>query len=259
MNWSDINVEQYQELSSIKLEDFDSVFEYKKELMAICYDISADEIEELDVDEYEVKEKTIDFLFTKPSSNNKNKIELDNHMFHFISSFNLLTLQEYLEIEHYLTTNILENYHKVLAIMYRLKEEKNSILFPDALELYTGYAEHRGPIFYKANVEDVYGAIIKYTEWRAMIIDRYSGLYQNDDFKDDAKPLTQEEKKALSPEEIKEMETAIKHEQKVAKWNLELFLKNLTDNDITKCEALLKENVLFVLNWKSASVELNIN
>lgn len=256
MNWNDISVEQFIEIKNLKLEDFNSHFEYYKELISICYQKSNDEIDEMDIDEFDDLKNKISFLFTDIPEKNKDIVLINNISFHFINNLNKITLAEWLDLEYYLLNDFNNNFTKILAILFRIKEEKNSILFPDKFEEYESFSSHRANLFLNIKLTDVYGVVKKYITWRENLLQQYHGLFKNQDETDNAKDLTEKEIEILTESDQKQLKSDIEKEKKIAKWNIEVFLKNITGNDITKVEQIIKLNLIFILNWKSADIEV---
>lgn len=264
MTWKDISVGKYIDLFNINMNDFDSIFEYKRETASIIFDIPQEEIDDMDIDEFDEQFK---FLFIEesdsikinyPSILNKDSIFIQGIDLYFFNNFNYITLAEWIDIDYYLTNDSQNNLTKILSILYRQKTIKNSILFPDEFEPYGLWARHRSNLFLDIPIEDVYGAISKFISWREAIIEKYNGLFGGGQQGND-EDLSEQEKEMLTDTEQKQLKGEIEKEKKMKKWNIELFLKRISDDDLTKVEDLLKLNAIFVFNWLSVSVEVGAN
>ena len=123
MTWKDISVGKYIDLFNIDMNNFDSVFDYKRETASIIFDIPQEEIDDMDIDDFEDQFK---FLFIEddelikinyPSIINKDSISISGTDLYFFNNFNYITLAEWIDMDFYLTNDSKNNLTKILSIL----------------------------------------------------------------------------------------------------------------------------------------------
>lgn len=239
-SWQDIKLYQYQDILSFDITG-KGVFEKYIEYLSIITETEVDEWEDMDLEEVLDIIKKIEWLKTAPSSNFKTNI----NSFQLID-LNNLELGAYIDIEFF-KKDLFKNLHIILAILYRKtkKNEWDELI----IEPYEYDINKRSELFLDLSINDVYGIINHYASFNEMFINNYSNLFNKEIPEEDLDPideLTEEDKKEIAKE------------QERAKWAWEILLNNLSDNDITKYDELLKLKLIFVFNQLSFKKIFNI-
>lgn len=253
-SWSDINVKTFIELTNIKLENYNSEEEYNVDVISTLSDLTREEIENMNYNQYEEILLNLNFLKRLPSSKFSQSLLVNSKRLDFIGDFNNLSVGEFIDLEHYFGNNYYQNLPIILAILYRFKINRDE-WYPDKIEEYGDYIYHRGPLFNTVNINQVYGVIDAYINWRTQIFETYEGLF--DSTVDDEEPYDD-----LSNQNIVAKAEAVKEEKKqkaIKKWGWYIFLLRLSNNDITKLDDVVKVNIIQALNILSCKKELEID
>ena len=218
--WSDITLEQFIEISEIDKKQ--GANGYNSDLLAIVTDMSYDEIDELDIDE--LIEMVADFKWSNTQPSKQYKHELLGMK---IKPLSKLCLFEYIDLDYYFNDNYHTNLDKICAILYR--QTKVNEWGEVVLETYDYDIHVRAEKFLDLPITEVYGIVAEFLKFRENFLDVYKNL-----FSEAEEELTAEDKAAMEPEEIKEVEAEVKNN----KWSWERMIYGLTDGDITKSEAV---------------------
>ena len=232
-SWQEIKVYQYQDILTFDTSG-KGAFEKYIEYLSIITETETEEWEDMDLDEVLDIIKNIEWLKTAPSSNFKTSID----SFQLID-LNQLELGAYIDIEFF-KKDLFKNFHILLAILYRktkLNEWGETIIEPYEYDI-----NKRSELFLDLSINDVYGIINHYHTFYENFINNYSNLFNQEVPEEELDPIEE-----LSEEDKKE----IAKEEERAKWAWEILLNNLTDNDITKYDKVLKLNLIFVFNHLS--------
>ena len=214
--WSDITLEQFIEISEIDKKQ--GANGYNSDLLAIVTDMSYDEIDELDIDE--LIEMVADFKWSNTQPSKQYKHELLGMQ---IKPLSKLCLFEYIDLDYYFNDNYHTNLDKICAILYR--QSKVNEWGEVVLETYDYDIHLRAEKFLDLPISEVYGIVAEFLKFKQNFLDVYSNL-----FNEAEDELTEEDKAAMEPEEIKEIEKEVKSN----KWSWERMIYGLTDGDITK-------------------------
>ena len=238
--WSDITLEQFIEISEIDKKQ--GANGYNSDLLAIVTDMSYDEIDELDIDE--LIEMVADFKWSNTQPSKQYKHELLGMQNKPLSK---LCLFEYIDLDYYFNDNYHTNLDKICAILYR--QSKVNEWGEVVLETYDYDIHLRAEKFLDLPITEVYGIVAEFLKFKQNFLDVYSNL-----FNEAEDELTEEDKAAMDPEEIKEIEKEVKSN----KWSWERMIYGLTDGDITKTEAVGALPLTYVFNILGMKKELDI-
>lgn len=239
--WSQVTLEQFIEFSGIDKEQ--GAYHYNSEALSILSDESIDTIEDLDVDEMAELVEEAKWCTSEPSKRYKH--ELLGMKF---KPLNKLTLFEYIDLDFYFNNNYITNLDKVCAICYR--HSKVNEWGDEVLEPYEFDCTIRAERFLDLPITDVYGIVHEFLKYRDTFLKNYENLFSGELDEE----LSEDERRELDPEEVKEIE----QEQKLAKWSWEQTIYGLTNGDITKSEKVGALPLIYVFNILSMKKELDI-
>ena len=238
--WSNISLEQFIEISEIDKEQ--GANGYNSELLAIVTDMSYDEIDELDLDDMVKMVADMKWSNTQPSKQYKHEL-----LGMKIKPLSKLCLFEYIDLDYYFNDNYHTNLDKICAILYR--QTKVNEWGEVVLETYDYDINVRAEKFLDLPITEVYGIVAEFLKFRENFLDVYKNL-----FGEAEEELTADDKAAMEPEEIKEVEAEVKNN----KWSWERMIYGLTDGDITKSEAVGALPLTYVFNMLGMKKELDI-
>jgi hypothetical protein len=238
--WSNISLEQFIEISEIDKEQ--GANGYNSDLLAIVTDMSYDEVDELDIDEMVQMVADMKWANTQPSKQYKHEL-----LGMKIKPLSKLCLFEYIDLDYYFNDNYHTNLDKICAILYR--QSKVNEWGEVVLETYDYDINVRSEKFLNLPITDVYGIVAEFLKFRENFLDVYKNL-----FGEAEEELTADDKAAMEPEEIKEVEAEVKNN----KWSWERMIYGLTDGDITKSEAVGALPLTYVFNMLGMKKELDI-
>ena len=238
--WSNISLEQFIEISEIDKEQ--GANGYNSELLAIVTDMSYDEIDELDLDDMVQMVADMKWSNTQPSKQYKHEL-----LGMKIKPLSKLCLFEYIDLDYYFNDNYHTNLDKICAILYR--QTKVNEWGEVVLETYDYDIHVRAEKFLDLPITEVYGIVAEFLKFRENFLDVYKNL-----FSEAEEELTADDKAAMDPEEIKEIEKEVKSN----KWSWERMIYGLTDGDITKTEAVGALSLTYVFNMLGMKKELDI-
>ena len=238
--WSNISLEQFIEISQIDKEQ--GANGYNSELLAIVTDMSYDEIDELDLDDMVQMVADMKWSNTQPSKQYKHEL-----LGMKIKPLSKLCLFEYIDLDYYFNDNYHTNLDKICAILYR--QSKVNEWGEVVLETYDYDIHVRAEKFLDLPITEVYGIVAEFLKFRENFLDVYKNL-----FGEAEEELTADDKAAMEPEEIKEVEAEVKNN----KWSWERMIYGLTDGDITKSEAVGALPLTYVFNMLGMKKELDI-
>lgn len=229
-SWNDVTVSQYIEVS--KVLNGTSNFESQLELLGVLADLPIEDIEDLEIDEFTNLLDKINFIQSEPNKRYATKI--DDLTF---KPFNKIKVGEFIDIEHFVTKDYIENLPTICAIIY-----KRTIINTWGVLEYEPHAydlEDRIKHFEHISINSVYGVITSYLEWRENFLKTYSNLFDE--------PITEDELDEVEPEDRKELEK----EMKLSKWSWEKTIYALANENIADMEKVLDMNLIFAFNMLS--------
>ena len=238
--WSNISLEQFIEISQIDKEQ--GANSYNSELISIVTDMTYEEVDELDLDDMVQMVADMKWSNTQPSKQYKHEL-----LGMKVKPLSKLCLFEYIDLDYYFNDNYHTNLDKICAILYR--QTKVNEWGEVVLETYDYDINVRAEKFLDLPITDVYGIVSEFLKFRENFLDVYKNL-----FGEPEEELTADDKAAMEPEEIKEVEAEVKNN----KWSWERMIYGLTDGDITKSEAVGALPLTYVFNMLGMKKELDI-
>ena len=238
--WSDISLEQFIEISQIDKDQ--GANGYNSDMLAILTEMSYDEIDELDLDEMFKMVAQFKWALSQPSKQYKHEL-----LGMKIKPLSKLCLFEYIDLDYYFNDNYHTNLDKICAILYRQSNvnEWGEVV----LEPYEYDINVRAEKFLDIPITEVYGIVAEFLKFKENFLDVYSNL-----FNEAEDELTEDDKAAMEPDEIKEVEKEVK----TNKWSWERMIYGLTNGDITKTEAVGALPLTYVFNILGMKKELDI-
>ena len=238
--WSNISVEQFIEISQIDKDQ--GANGYNSDMLAILTEMSYDEIDELDLDEMIKMVAQFKWATSQPSKQYKHEL-----IGMQIKPLAKLCLFEYIDLDYYFNNNYHTNLDKICAILYRQSNvnEWGEVV----LEPYDYDISVRAEKFLDLPITEVYGIVAEFLKFKENFLDVYSNL-----FNEAEDELTEDDKAAMEPDEIKEVEAEVK----INKWSWERMIYGLTNGDITKTEAVGALPLTYVFNILGMKKELDI-
>ena len=230
---------QWQELNLIDQNEFNSVFLQTIEELSILSDTDPEELEDLDPEELLNLASKVSFIKREPSNKPKDLVKGLR-----LKPLDALTLGEFIDLEYY-TTNLAENITLILSILYKRwkTDEWNNLVF----EPYTYKLTDRQNIFNEVSINEVFGAVKTYIDYSNDFKQRYENLFN---------PVIEE----TETEDLDEEDLKAEAEEKVfTKWSWEKLLYDLSNQDLTKIDAVTDLNLIFVFNMLSMVEELQLN
>jgi hypothetical protein len=229
-SWNDVTVSQYIEVS--KILNGTTNFESQLELLGVLADLPTEDIEDLDYDEFTEIVDKVTFIQSEPSKRYATKIQDLT-----FKPFNKLKVGEFIDVEHYITKDYIENLPAICSIIYKrtLVNQWGVLEYePHAYDL-----EDRENQFTDISINSVYGVITSYLEWRENFLNTYSNLFDE--------PITEDELEEVEPEDRKELEA----EMRLSKWSWEKTIYILANENVSNMEKVLDMNVIFAFNMLS--------
>lgn len=235
-NWNDVSLFQYIELTSINSDDFSGSFDMIIEQISILSGIDIDDeiFDDISIDELFKIIDSIKWVSGEPPLNFKKNID-DLRLI----NINKIKLGEFIDIEYYSAKDLVKNIHIICSILY--KRFKTDEWGNDINEPYIYNLEERGELFLDLKISDVYGVIKYYSDFKAIIMDKYSIVFNGDS--GDIEDL-----EGLSDEEIEEIKREEEEEKKKSIWAWPSLINNLSNGDITKYDDITDLPLTMVLN-----------
>jgi len=234
-NWTEVTVEQFVELRSLKEEDFGSLFLYNLEVIAILSDTDADELEDLTADELNEYVTQIKWIGREPNG----RIKVDGLI---KKELNQLTLGEFIDLETFFADNYVTNLTKICGVLFRrFKEDEfgNRVLEP-----YRFNPTEREHLFTELPITNVYGIVPEYLKFRDEFMKAYENLF-NPEIEEDGE-MDEEDRKAEQ------------EEQRLNKWSWERLIYDLCQGDLTKADQVTDLPLIMVFNFLSMRYELKL-
>ena len=239
--WSEITVEQFLEISEI--DKSQGSYYYNTEILSIICNQPTEVIDELDVDEMFKIVKQCKWALSQPSNHYKSEL-----LGMKVKPFNKLCLYEYIDLDYYFTNNYITNLANICGVLYR--QSKVNEWGEEIIEPYEYDCTIRADKFLDLPITDVYGIISEFLKFRDNFLNTYQNLFQGEELPE----LTAEEKKELTPDELKEEEDT----KKDSKWSWERMIYGLCNNDLTKSDKIGGLPLTYVFNMMGMKKELDI-
>ena len=222
-SWKEVKVDQFIELHKLEEDSLGSLFLYQLESLAILTDQDADDI---DLTPNELIDVLNSLKWVKSEPKGLSEQIGDKRL----RPFELLTLGEFIDLEHYFSEDYVTNLPLICTIIYRRTstDEWGNLIY----EPYKYLPQDRKSTFEELPITDVYGIIQKYLKFRSDFIERYNFIFQPD--VDDEDDMDEEDKQA---------------ERIESKWSWEMLLYSLSGEDITKVDPITDLPLVFVFNF----------
>ncbi len=237
-SWNEVRVEQWVELNSIDPQEFNSVFLQTLEGISILSDTDPEELEDLSPEELIELASKISFIKREPSNTPKQAVKG-----FMLKPLDALTLGEFIDLEYY-SSQLATNFTLLLSILYKRwkRDEWGNLIF----EPYSYSIMSRKDTFQDVSINEVFGAVNNYVNYSNDFKKRYENLFN---------PVIEEEEVELDEEDIK----AEQQEKVFNKWSWEKLLYDLSNQDLTKVDAITDLPLVFVFNMLSMVEELQLN
>jgi len=237
-NWNEVTVNQWLELNTIDELEYNSVFLQTIEAISILSDTDPEELEDLDPEELINLARKVSFIQREPSNKPKELVKGLK-----LKPLDRLTLGEFIDLEHY-AMQFVQNFDILLSILYKSwkTDEWGNLIF----EPYSYSLVSRKLLFHDVSINEVYGAVKNYIDYSNDFKKRYENLFN---------PVIEEEETELDEDDLK----AEAEEKVFSKWSWEKLLYDLSNQDLTKIDAVTDLNLIFVFNMLSMVEELQLN
>jgi len=237
-NWNEVTVNQWLELNTIDELEYNSVFLQTIEALSILSDTDPEELEDLDPEELIDLARKVSFIQREPSNKPQELVKGLK-----LKPLDRLTLGEFIDLEHY-AMQFVQNFDILLSILYKRwkTDEWGNLIF----EPYSYSIMSRKLLFHDVSINEVYGAVKNYIDYSNDFKKRYENLFN---------PVIEEEETELDEDDIK----AEAEEKVFSKWSWEKLLYDLSNQDLTKIDAVTDLNLIFVFNMLSMVEELQLN
>jgi hypothetical protein len=152
--------------------------------------------------------------------------------------FKYLTLGQFIDLEAFVSEDYITNIHKIAATIYLHSEVSG--MYENTIEEYAkiniGY---RAELIDELPIQSIFGACNKYLIFRKNFFNSYE-LFSD--------PYADVNLEDLSEEELEEYNAHLKEQEKQGDNQWETVLNILAQNDITKFESVLKQNLFLCFN-----------
>jgi hypothetical protein len=238
-NWNEVTVNQWQELNSIDSEEFNSLFLHTIEGLSILSDTDPEELEDLDPEELLYLASKVSFIKREPSNKPKELVKGFK-----LKPLDALTLGEFIDLEYY-AVQLVQNFDILLGILYKRwkTDEWGNVVF----EPYSYNLLSRKEIFNDVSINEVFGAVNQYITYANDFKKRYENLFNPVIEDDETTELDEDDLKAEQEEKV------------FTKWSWEKLLYDISNQDLTKVDAVTDLPLVFVFNMLSMVEELQLN
>lgn len=162
-SWADVKIYQYQEFMGIEQDITIETPRKKlvKQLSVLC-DEDETIINRLPASSFSSLVKAFDAFNEEPTKQFKNIVEVGGKKYGFQKNLHELTLGEWIDLEHYVTTNPIENLHKMLAVVYRPIITQGDEFFDYTIKTYDEIDSVGNSKLFQAhlNIQDVFGVVL---------------------------------------------------------------------------------------------------
>lgn len=232
----------FQLLQILQLDknSFDSNVDLQVEMVSIYLDIDPQEIYEWNKDKLDQQVLIIQKV-VNATSKVKEQISHDGYTFYKMP-FSKLTLGEYIDIEYFMVKP--DGILQLISIIYR-KAKPKTRLTDYQYEKYGDWLNVRTEFFKDIQVADVVGLKSEFLEWRKLLHQSYSGLFdQGYDGDEEETP----------PDNLSKIEKAKQDSTEKAQtaFTWENIIINLCDNNLANYEDILNLPIILVFNILSA-------
>lgn len=247
-SWHEVKTYQFKEIRALK--DAGGFFNIQLETLAILADVSTDELEDLTLEEIGALFKSVKWVLHEPKKGLSNELLIDGETY-YLQPFKKLTLDEFIDLEHFLQNDYLIHISHIASVFWRRidKDKWQNISF----EPYIFSPFDRFELFDEVEITKIYGIVPEYLKYRENFMQKYNGLFNTEDENDD------EEITPNDFENIAEYKDHLKRkeqDQKAKKWGYESLIFDLCEGDITKIKAVGELPLILVFNMLAMRKEL---
>lgn len=228
-----LKVNQYREINS---EHIDGLFERMIHMVSVVEDLDPLDVQHWKgnklIETYSVTQKKVNV-----SEKYSESIEIEGVKLELLP-FTQLTLGQFINLEDYVSKNFNDNMHRIASTIYLSSTESG--MFDPIIEDYSKVnVEYRAALIDELPVNLILGACKKYLTFRDTFFDSYE-IFTNPFEGVNINELNEEER------EIYDQEMKIREKQGDNQWLV--ILNMLTENDITKFDLVLKQNLFLTFN-----------
>jgi len=231
-----LTLNQYREINSLT----DSgVFEKMIHTVSVILGLDEYDVQNWDSDKL-VREYNRVEKFTVVSERYSNEIQIEGLNLSIIP-FESLTLGQWIDVESLVSSDYIGNLHEIAASVYL--SNKGGGLYSDEWEQYGNInIKNRAQLIDELPAQQTIGACVKYLRFRKNLFNSYE-LFND--------PLEDVNPEELDPEELEIFNEEKAEREKVASNQWERLLNLLSNNDITKFDSVLSQNLFLSLNQAS--------
>lgn len=247
-SYKELTIYQYQQLNVVYTDtNIKSETDLHLYILTIILNKDLQFIKDLSIKELFDLNTNLQFIQTsKPSEKLVEKFELDGVEFHLIKDLNKLSVAEFTDLLKLCEANMIDNIHKIVAILYRpFKAKQNFISKLFKVPEHFEYSDY--PIINIADriqdsisFEIANSVLTFFFKWQLELFDRYEGLFNEESANVD---LTIKQKEKL---------------KRLTRWGWFATIMTLAKDDVTKVNDVLKQNIILTLNTLSYLKEKNI-
>ena len=250
-SWHEVKLYQFKELRA--LNNSEGYFNIQLETLAILADIDTDELEELTLEEISALFKSVKWVLHEPKKGLFNELFIDGQTY-YLQPFKKLTLDEFIDLEYFLQNDYLTYIGHIVSVFWRRTEvdKWQNVTF----EPYIFSPFERQDLFEDVEITKVYGIIPEYLKYRDNFLEKYKGLFNEDDEDDDEKL---DPKDFDTIEEYKDELKAQEQSKKARKWGWENLIYDLCEGDFTKIKAVGELPLILVFNMLAMRKEMGLN
>jgi len=232
---------QYNELSSLKLEFFDSSIDFQCEELAIALDVDSEDVKNLNSTEFAEKRTVLlKYLQSQPKAEESISI---NGMTLYKRPFNLLTLGEWIDLDYYIQH---KDWLAIIVLIYRDKVDGE--LKADEWEEWGNYVEKRKALLIDTPFDHTRTSLHEILKWRTNFIESNGELF-NRGVEEGDEPV--EEDISVSEKHAQLLE------ERNNKFAWESLIMDLCQDDITKFNEVVSLPLLLVFNMLAMKKTLN--
>lgn len=155
MNWSDINVFQYQQI--VKLIDGRVNEETTPKLVAICFNLTDNQVGDMSLEEYNQKVKELAFISEEITGDAKPFIKANGKMYQVVYDVRKIPAARYIETKTF-QKDFIGNLHKVFASMV-IPMKKSLFGYKSTKYDSMNHEDYANDILY-ASIQDVYPSVV---------------------------------------------------------------------------------------------------
>lgn len=235
-SWDDCTIEEYALVEAAINEEYSSIMAKNLDIISIFSGYDAEFFDDFYASELIPLYEKIQFVFEKPDS----KVYQQEIGEYSVVKFDKLSWGELIDLEKW-DKNRMNNYHLMLAVLYRKENEKY-----DDVDVFK-----RAEEFKELTSTDVFGVFFAWGKhYKNNIVDLYQVIYENNSEEIDYE--------GLSSAEIADIKAEIEEEKKMADFVWYKYLHYLSAGRVIDELELLKMPYVYIFNTITAKKNLNL-